>query len=50
MERRLQPTSDGHKMNLLKPRRRASGGDVEFAQLVKVDGRTPEGTHRYSPP
>ncbi len=46
---RIQLTSDGHKM-YLQAVEAGFGGDVDFAQLVKVYGPTPEGaTIRYSP-
>jgi len=45
---RIQLTSDGHKM-YLQAVEDGFGGDVDFAQLIKIYGPTPEGTHRYSP-
>jgi IS1 family transposase len=45
---RIQLTSDGHKM-YLQSVEEGFGGDVDFAQLIKIYGETPEGTHRYSP-
>jgi IS1 family transposase len=46
---RVQLTTDGHKM-YLGAVEDAFAGDIDFAQLVKVYGPTPEGDHRYSPP
>jgi IS1 family transposase len=46
---RIQLTSDGHKM-YLSAVEEGFGGDVDFAQLVKVYGPTPTGDTRYSPP
>jgi IS1 family transposase len=45
---RIQLSSDGHKM-YLQAVEDGFGGDVDFAQLIKVYGPSPEGTHRYSP-
>jgi IS1 family transposase len=46
---RVQLTSDGHKM-YLSAVEDAFGGDVDFAQLVKIYGAAPEGPEvRYSP-
>jgi IS1 family transposase len=45
---RVQLTTDGHKM-YLSAVEDAFSGSVDFAQLVKVYGATPEGEHRYSP-
>ena len=46
---RVQLTSDGHKM-YLSAVEDAFGGDIDFAQLVKIYGAAPEGPEvRYSP-
>jgi IS1 family transposase len=46
---RVQLTTDGHKM-YLGAVEDAFGGDVDFAQLVKIYGAAPEGPEvRYSP-
>jgi IS1 family transposase len=46
---RVQLTSDGHKA-YLKAVEGAFGADVDFAQLVKIYGASPDGTKgRYSP-
>jgi IS1 family transposase len=46
---RVQLTTDGHKM-YLGAVEDAFGGGIDFAQLIKVYGATPEGSeHRYSP-
>jgi len=45
---RVQLTTDGHKM-YLEAVDAAFGGDVDFAQLVKVYGSDPEAEKRYSP-
>ena len=44
---RVQLTSDGHKV-YLEAVEEAFGGDVDFAQLVKLYGPAPD-DHRYSP-
>jgi len=46
---RVQLTTDGHKA-YLEAVEGAFGGDVDYAQLVKVYGQGPEGQRRYSPP
>ncbi|MDE0176819.1 MAG: IS1 family transposase [Defluviicoccus sp.] len=46
---RVQLTSDGHKA-YLEAVEGAFGGDVDYAQLVKVYGDAPEAEKRYSPP
>jgi len=46
---RVQLTTDGHKM-YLEAVEDAFGKDVDFSQLVKLYGQTPEGQKRYSPP
>lgn len=48
LSNRIQLTSDGHKM-YLDAVEEAFGGDVDFAQLVKIYGNSPEGQQRYSP-
>jgi IS1 family transposase len=45
---RVQLTSDGHKP-YLEAVEGAFGGDVDYAQLVKIYGPAPEGQRRYSP-
>jgi IS1 family transposase len=45
---RIQLTTDGHKMYLTAVED-AFGSGIDFAQLVKVYGNTPEGQRRYSP-
>jgi IS1 family transposase len=45
---RVQLTSDGHKA-YLEAVEGAFGGDVDYAQLVKLYGEAPEGQRRYSP-
>lgn len=50
LSNRVQLTTDGHKM-YLSAVEEAFGGDVDFAQLVKIYGTVPtDGPHRYSPP
>ena len=46
---RVQLTTDGHKA-YLEAVEGAFGGDVDYAQLVKIYGQGPEGQRRYSPP
>lgn len=46
---RVQLTTDGHKP-YLEAVEGAFGAGVDYAQLVKVYGQTPEGQRRYSPP
>lgn len=46
---RVQLTTDGHKM-YLEAVESAFGGEIDFAQLVKVYAETPAGEARYSPP
>ena len=46
---RVQLTSDGHKA-YIEAVEGAFGGDVDFAQLVKVYGEPKDGEKRYSPP
>jgi len=48
LSNRIQLTTDGHKMYFL-PVVQAFGGDVDYAQIVKVYGPDPEGEKRYSP-
>jgi len=45
---RVQLTSDGHRP-YLEAVEGAFGGDVDYAQLVKMYGPAPEGQRRYSP-
>ena len=46
---RVQLTTDGHVM-YVSAVESAFGADVDFAQLQKVYGPSPEGPRRYSPP
>lgn len=48
LKNRIQLTTDGHKMYLTAVAD-AFGEGIDFAQLVKVYGSTPEGHRRYSP-
>lgn len=48
LSNRVQLTTDGHKM-YLHAVPSAFGGDVDYAQLVKIYGNDPEGQKRYSP-
>jgi IS1 family transposase len=45
---RVQLTTDGHKV-YLSAVEDAFGSRVDYAQLVKIYGETPEGARRYSP-
>ncbi len=45
---RVQLTSDGHRA-YLEAVEGAFGGDVDYAQLVKIYGEAPEAEKRYSP-
>jgi hypothetical protein len=45
---RVQTTSDGHKA-YLEAVEGAFGGNVDYAELVKLYGPAPEGQRRYSP-
>ena len=45
---RVQLTSDGHRANL-EAVEGAFGGDVDYAQLIKLFGEAPEAQKRYSP-
>jgi IS1 family transposase len=45
---RAQITTDGHKP-YLEAIEGASGGDIDYAVLIKVYGAAPEGEKRYSP-
>lgn len=49
MASRIQLTSDGHRA-YLEAVESAFGGDVDYAQLIKIYGPAPEGQRRYSPP
>jgi IS1 family transposase len=46
---RVQLTTDGHTM-YLSAVEDAFAGAIDFAQLIKVYGDTPQGEHRYSQP
>ena len=46
---RVQLTTDGHRA-YLEAVEEAFGGDVDYAQLVKIYGAVREGPARYSPP
>lgn len=46
---RVQLTTDGHSM-YLPAVEDSMGGRVDYAQLVKIYGASPEPEHRYSPP
>lgn len=46
---RVQLTTDGHRA-YLEAMEDAFGADVDYAQLVKLYGPSPEQEHRYSPP
>ncbi len=46
---RVQLTTDGHRP-YLEAVEGAFGNDVDYAQLVKIYGQTPEGQRLYSPP
>lgn len=48
LSNRVQLTSDGHAM-YLQAVEDAFGGEIDFAQLIKVYGPAPEPDHRYSP-
>ena len=45
---RVQMTTDGHKA-YLEAVEGAFGGDIDYAQLIKLYGAAPEGQRRYSP-
>ena len=45
---RVQLTSDGHRA-YLEAVEGAFGADVDYAQLVKLYGESPEAEKRYSP-
>jgi hypothetical protein len=45
---RIQLTTNGQKA-YLEAVEDAFGGDVDYAQLIKIYGPTPEGQRRYSP-
>lgn len=47
--RRIQLTTDGHKAYLTAVED-AFGNDIDYAMLVKLYGRDPDGEARYSPP
>ena len=46
---RVQLTTDGHRA-YLEAMEDAFGGDVDYAQLIKLYGPAPDQEHRYSPP
>ena len=46
---RVQPTSDGHKA-YLQAVEDAFGGEIDYAQLIKIYGAERPGEARYSPP
>ncbi|MEX2506884.1 MAG: IS1 family transposase [Pseudohongiellaceae bacterium] len=48
VEGRIQLTTDGHRA-YLEAVEDAFGGDVDYAQLIKMYGPAPEGQRRYSP-
>jgi len=45
---RVQLTTDGHRA-YLEAVEKTFGADIDYAQLIKVYGETPEGEKRYSP-
>jgi IS1 family transposase len=49
LSNRIQLTTDGHKM-YLDAVETAFGSEIDFSQLIKIYGQTPEGQKRYSPP
>lgn len=49
LSNRVQLTTDGHKM-YLEAVEDAFGKDIDFSQLVKIYGQSPEGQRRYSSP
>jgi IS1 family transposase len=48
LKNRVQLTTDGHKM-YLEAVDNAFGGEIDFSQLIKIYGHTPESEIRYSP-
>ena len=48
LNNRVQLTTDGHKM-YLNAVEEAFGGDIDFSQLIKLYGNSPESEVRYSP-
>ncbi len=48
IKNRVQLTTDGHKM-YLNAVENAFGGDIDFSQLIKIYGNSPESEVRYSP-
>lgn len=48
LKNRVQLTTDGHKM-YLDAVEDAFGGEIDFSQLIKIYGNTPESEVRYSP-
>ncbi|MEQ9635832.1 MAG: IS1 family transposase [Devosia marina] len=49
LSHRVQITTDGHRA-YLDAVEGAFGGDVDYAQIIKIYGQAPEGQRRYSPP
>ena len=49
LKNRVQLTSDGHK-TYLDAVEDTFGGNIDFAQLVKIYGKDSDRDHRYSPP
>jgi len=48
LKNKIQLTTDGHKM-YLEAVESAFGVDIDFSQLIKIYGTTPEAEKRYSP-
>lgn len=48
LKHRVQLTTDGHKA-YLEAVEDAFGADIDYAQLIKIYGSSPEGEKRYSP-
>ena len=49
LKNKVQLTTDGHRM-YLDAVENAFGGEVDFSQLIKLYGPSPESEKRYSPP
>jgi IS1 family transposase len=49
LSNRIQLSTDGHKM-YLDAVENTFGSDIDFSQLIKIYGQSPEGQRRYSPP
>jgi hypothetical protein len=47
LKNRVQLSTDGHKM-YLEAVEDAFGGDIDFSQLIKINGHSPESEVRYS--